>query len=104
MPDCIDKIRLLNDPLFITLKVEQFMFYVSGQKLFILQICTCAIYKNQTQNSNEQKKKKKPTTQIKNKWEEGKKKAAKIISFSEVGLKKLCLIEFKKSLKLHFKQ
>ena len=57
MADCIDKIRLLNDPLFITLKVEQFMFYVSGQKLFILQICTCAIYKNQTQNSNEQKKK-----------------------------------------------
>ena len=88
MPDCIDKIRLLNDPLFITLKVEQFMFYVSGQKLFILQICTCAIYKNQTQNSNEQKKN----------------TAAKIISFSEVGLKKLCLIEFKKSLKLHFKQ
>ena len=74
MPDCIDKIRLLNDPLFITLKVEQFMFYVSGQKLFILQICTCAIYKIQTLNSNEQKKKKK--------------KAAKIIRFSKKRLKK----------------
>ena len=71
MPDCIDKIRLLNDPLFITLKVEK--FYVCGR-----QNCTCAIYKNQTQNSNEQKKN----------------TAAKIISFSEVGLKKKCLIEF----------
>ena len=56
MADCIDKIRLLNDPLFITLKVEQFMFYVCGQKLFFFQICTCAIYKNQTQNSHGQKK------------------------------------------------
>ena len=49
MADCIDKIRLLNDPLFITFKVEK--FYVCGR-----QNCTCAIYKNQTQNSNGQKK------------------------------------------------